>query len=216
MLKFTLCKPMILDVQVREIAEAYHVDESELFDVLNGFKVYPKHAGDAFGPAMTPQEALDNGYTKDELYSGTDAIIQMCNEIGQPFENCITEVDVPVDFYYESCPVIWNDVCDLFARAENRNTRFKTLLDMNAPKIILRNEERMLRQYLEQLEHNNLQGRDGDEPLHRKHKDGRIYRALNDGGYSMIHGWDKEIVERREREYEEFLKEVSDVDTDTE
>lgn len=52
-----------------------------------------------------------------------------------------------------------SDLNDLYRRVINRNNRFKRLLDLNAPDIIVRNEKRMLQEAVDALLDNGRRGR---------------------------------------------------------
>lgn len=215
MLYLKLCTPVIIDSQIPEIAKDYGLNESELYEVLNGSKLYFRKKDGTFADhAMTYVEAEELGLTEANSVFGVSAILQRCHEIG-PELTTITEINIPADLYIRSCKLAWDDICYLFSRVENRNNRLQTLIECKAPKIILRNEERMLIDYIEQLEHNNLYRFRSDEPKHLLRADGRIYRALNDVGYSIIHGWDKEVQEQMEKEFQQFMNSIES-DTDSE
>ena len=216
MLYLKLCKPMILDVQIPEIAKAYKLDESDLMKVLNCSAGYfYTEDGLLSDRPMTIQEAKEIGYDESSYIDGSSAIIRKCNEVGQPFESAVTEINVPVEFYYDSCTIVWDNVCYLFARVERQNSKLRTVLKINAPSIIQRNEERMFRKYLEELEHNHCHEKDRRDVC-LKDDNGMIFRSLNDGGFSMIHGWDKEILEKRERDFQEFMQEENMAESEAE
>lgn len=203
MLYFKLCMPMFIDTQIPEIAEKLNTKVVDMYDLLNGIKTLIKNSD---GYSVVD---LCESDTFDEAYFGPEAIIKLC-EVNGVDVHPITEVDVPTEFYYESCNILWDDVCYLFARAENRSKRLEKLMEMGAPNIILRNEIRMLVEYLSVLEHNTLypwDSEDDNEPTHLRSRDGRIYRALKDGGYSMVNGWDKELLEKREHDLKKFSEE---------
>ena len=52
-----------------------------------------------------------------------------------------------------------SDLNDLYRRVINRNNRLKRLLDLNAPDIIVRNEKRMLQEFVDALLDNGRRGR---------------------------------------------------------
>ena len=221
MLYLKLCKPMILDVQIPEIMEKYKIDPSmtdDFYSVLNCSKYFVQSED---GPGFFETHAMDIndikscGFEDRNILTGVDAIVGYCTQDGGSFDDYIKEINVPVEFYYESCSIVWDNVCYLFARVERQNSKLRTVLKINAPSIIQRNEERMLRKYLEELEHNHCHEKDRRDVC-LKDDNGMIFRSLNDGGFSMIHGWDKEILEERERDFQEFLKEENMTESEAE
>ena len=206
MLYLKLCKPIIIDSQIPEISKLSGIPEEDLYSVLEISKLYFRHFNDTFADrAMTYAEAEEVGYTEKEAEYGSSAILRKCQEVG-PEITPIREINIPVDVYQRICPAAWDDICYLFSRVENRNNRLQRLIELGAPEIILRNEERLLTEYIEQLEHNNLYAYKNSEGYHYKRTDGRILRSLNDMGYSILHGWDPEIQEEMEKEFNKFLR----------
>lgn len=215
MLKFTLCKPMLIDTQIKEIEDKLPYSFKDLMDVNRCLKFLTKSSSGEFEIIPINQPISDK--TDDATYyCGPEAIIELCKKYDVKIAP-ITEVDIPTEFYFESCPKIWDDVCYLVARAENRSSRLGKLLELDAPSIIIMNETRMLEEYLETLEHNNLYVLEyPDDPKHLEDKSGRIFRSLKDGGYSMVHGWDQEMLDKFEREYQKFVDNVEIVEEDSE
>ena len=60
-----------------------------------------------------------------------------------------------------------SDLNDLYRRVINRNNRLKTLLELNAPEIIIRNEKRMLQESVDALIDNGRRGRPVTGPNNR-------------------------------------------------
>ena len=52
-----------------------------------------------------------------------------------------------------------SDLNDLYRRVINRNNRLKRLMDLKAPDIIVRNEKRMLQEFVDALFDNGRRGR---------------------------------------------------------
>src|SRR5699024_3155560 len=80
-----------------------------------------------------------------------------------------------------------SDLNDLYRRVINRNNRFRRLLDLNAPNIIVQNEKRMLQEAVDALIDNGRRGRPvagpGNRPLKSlshmlKGKQGRFRQNL--------------------------------------
>lgn len=213
MLHFTLCKPIILDTQVPQIAHDLGYDLNDLMDVLMYSKVAVKtESGEYEIQSLTAESSVAANMSKPagNQYYGPEAIINICKDAN--FEiHPLTEINVPVDVYYESCPMVWDDICFLFARAENRNFRLAKLIDMEAPEIILRNETRMLMEYIEMLEHNKLYSLSGGDVKQFTDKNGEVYRSLNDVGYSLITGWTNQKLEEFDKRSEEAGRRISEM-----
>lgn len=202
MLKLSLCRPMLIDTHIQRVADKLPYSMEDLMDILRCIKFIYKNDSGEFEFLDTSVKSIPDGMDTTKLSYGPDAIIEICKEHNIEI-NPITEIDVPVLFYYENCQIIWDDVCYLFARVESRSSRLGKLLELNAPSIIIMNETRMLEEYLETLEHNNLYSWMGsEEPKHMQDSRGRIYRALRDGGYSMIDGFDREFLDEIDNRYE--------------
>src|SRR6202043_2235880 len=60
-----------------------------------------------------------------------------------------------------------SDLNDLYRRVINRNNRLKRLLELNAPEIIIKNEQRMLQEAVDALIDNGRRGRPGTGPNNR-------------------------------------------------
>ena len=218
MLNFKLCKPMIIDTQVMEIAKDLPYELEDLMHVLSCVKYVVKNNSGEY--VIVSIEDLTKRIANHDVVSGTqlygpEAIMKLCEE------HCvditpITEVDVPVDFYYEYCDQFWRDICYLFARAEQRSNRLQKLINVEAPEIIIRNETRMLIEYLEELEHNNLYVWSGSDGKHICDQNDRVIRALNDGGYSIVHGWDKEMIEQMNHDAKKFSESFELIEESTE
>ena len=213
MLHFTLCKPIIIDTQVPMIAHDLGYDLSDLMDVLMYSKVAVKtESGKYEIRSLTSESFISTNMHKPagDQYYGPEAIINICKDAN--FEiHPLTEINVPVDVYYESCPIVWDDICFLFARAERRNSRLAKLIDMEAPEIILRNETRMLTEYIEMLEHNKLYAWSGGDAKQLTDKNGEVYRSLNDVGYSLITGWNNQKLEEFDKRSEEVDRRISEM-----
>ncbi len=202
MLKLSLCRPMLIDTHIQRIADKLPYSMEDLMDVLRCIKFIYKNDSGEFEFLDTSVKSISNDMDATKLSYGPDAIIEICNAHNVEIHP-ITEIEVPTLFYFENCNIIWDDVCYLFARVENRSSRLGKLLELNAPSIIIMNETRMLEEYLETLEHNNLYSWMGsEEPKHMQDSSGRIYRALRDGGYSMVDGFDREFLDEIDRRYE--------------
>lgn len=213
MLHFTLCKPIILDTHVPQIAHDLGYDLNNLMGVLMYSKVAVKTESGGYDiRSLTSESFVDANMNKPtgDQYYGPEAIINICKDAN--FEiHPLTEINVPVDVYYESCPMVWDDICFLFARAEFRNSRLAKLIDMEAPEIILRNETRMLTEYIEMLEHNKLYAWSGGDAKQLTDKNGEIYRSLNDVGYSLITGWTDQKLKEFDKRSEEVDRRISEM-----
>ncbi len=206
MIHIDLHSPIILFSQLPALAEELGVELLKLKALTNsgksvitedisvgeGENSMSYHKGDI----LTDKELADlqtQGDTKisvPHLY-GSEAVVWLCN-FKQVECTAITSIDLKRDVFYEASGRQWIDISYAAARVESWNDRFARLKELDAPEIILRNEVRMLRERVEILESNRY----GRPELH---KDGTLCRALNDIGYSLLHGWDKEMLEEFER-----------------
>lgn len=212
MLYLDLCVPVILDHQLRAVAE--NTDYS-----LSDIRHLAYHIGPALGiitrgdhkyELLPLQEEYinENGehilrdipdLPNEDFMTGTDAILWLCMEKGIGLE-AIVKIDIPDSVYYECDKEPWSDICSFFADVSRQNKRTERLMALGAPSIIIQNERRMLWEAVEFLE----AGKIGDSKRRWAH--GRILRSLNDVGFSLDGGWFpymREAIEVRKETPEE-------------
>ena len=189
MIKINLPKPLFIDDQAVEIAGKLDVSPEDITDLLNYRKVL--HAGNLLeenGAAL-----FKSGVKDEDIFHATDAIVEMSRIKGvdlTPF----TEVVVPMEVLFECNTREWADLSLLAARIERRAIRYEKLFGLRAPKILIENEERMMKDAIVLLEHNQMMSSEG-ELLQVKDSAGRVFCSLHDIGYSLLTGWNEEVRE---------------------
>lgn len=203
MIKFDLVSPVLLLKQLDgNMANAIGMEEQQLIDLWRGGKenVLTEDEG-AFKKYDFVSGA--EGVKMDHSLTGSEAILWLCKEKGYDVQP-VTEIFIPWEVYRECTDTQWLDICCFAARVEARSSRAKRLEELNAPKLILVNEKRIIQEQVQMLESNNLFGH-----IERR-KDQTIRRALNDIGYSLSCGWEPEMLEEFERRIEEGGKEMEE------
>lgn len=196
MIEIKLPFPVYLEKQLQEISERTGLGRDDLEKILDESLFAAMDFGGGYS-LTSPGEATE--YTK----TGTDGIERLCS-IHSIDIRPVEKIELSLDVYYECCPLEWSDFCARAAEIESNCERYRKLVELKAPDIIIRAVSRQIRMSLERLEHNFP-----NDPDRQATEDGRVRRALNDIGYSLVDGWDAEMLEefdRREREMQEEIE----------
>ena len=214
MINIHLAKPVLLDRQVEEVAPKLGLE----------LEVAYKIAGCASSVLTEDENGLEKGSIlvkpKDAegftcILTGCDALIWLCEQKGIEIKP-IADVIIPTDVFYKCNMGQWNDISWFTAAVSCRSNRFLRLMELGAPDIIMRNEYRILREDVQQLEANCIRG---IGRTRQRRKNGTMRRSLNDIGYSLLDGWSKEMLAefaRWEAEFETRLTEAETADNDVE
>lgn len=205
MIKIELYKPVILFSQLPAAAEKLGIELEKLQTLANGGCIITEDVAitsEDEPMAYAKYDLLPFGVLPDtsvpHLY-GSEGVIWFCDEKGVELQS-ITAIDLPNTVYFEATDSQWLDLSESAAYVELYNDRVRRLSGLHAPEIILINETRMLREKIEILESNRY-----GKPM--THEDGTLRRALRDIGYSLVGGWDPEMLKEFERRKEEAARE---------
>lgn len=218
---FKLATPIVIEDMDKEnlkpIAEKLNIDYSVIDDVLHSRKsarfFYSEESDRTMvSYCVKPKQVLDfntfeilnvgeidklNQNKTSRVFHGSQAI--KCLAILASVElNMITDIKIPLDIYGRCNHRQWVDISELVTKVLTRSNRLNSLIEMDAPSIILINEERVLQEYVNFLECNTSLMRN----------DGTTIRSLNDVKYSLIYG---DLSEHSESDmYFEFDEESGD------
>ncbi len=146
--------------------------------------------------SLTDEECLVGAEAIDWLFRQADADPR---EIYSPVER----IEVPATVFYEADLHVWNDICLLFARVEERSKRLKKMYDLACPAVIAINEYRFLMESVAALNQNAKDNEDPDACYPASHRpEGRICRSLADVGYDLEYGWSEEMERHFEKNAE--------------
>lgn len=198
---FKLATPIVIEdvdkKNLKPIAEKLNIDYSVIDDLLHSRKsarfFYSEESDRTMvSYCVKPRQILNfNSFEivnisevdkkgqdkKSRIFHGSNAV--KCLAVLAHFDlQMMTEVKIPLDVFNRCNHRQWVDISELVAKTLSRSERLGMLLSMDAPSIILVNEERVLQECVQFLECNTSLVR----------KDGTIIRALNDVEYSLIYG----------------------------
>lgn len=199
MLNIKLPTPVYLDTQLRELTEKSGRTFEELESLMFGMTaLFLADNGECeIITTMTVDDESVAHLAFDEksgayLY-GADAVKHLIskNSDGEIVEP-ISEINISLDVFQKvNSARTWFDICSLAGRVENRARRIVKLKGMNAPLLIMFNENRMLYESVCALEHNWIADK-RRAPL--TYADGKVLASLNTVGYSLVNGWRDEMT----------------------
>lgn len=199
MLNIKLPTSVYLDTQLHEFAEKTGRTFEELESLMFGTTVLllAENGECEIITAMTVDDESVAHLAFDDkngayLY-GADAVKHLVSKAtdGEVIEP-ITEIDIPLDVFQKvNSARMWFDICNLAGRVENRVKRVEKLKSMNAPLLIMFNENRMLYESVCALEHNWIADK-RRAPL--TYATGKTLASLSTVGYSLVNGWRDEMT----------------------
>ena len=200
-----LPRKIVLRKQLKEIAEPLRMTTLELVHLLNDMNVLRKNENGEL-EIIPPEKQKE----KESYIFGSEAVVALCEDRGVEITP-LTKIDIPVSVVFECNPEAWYDISILAARVENRIHRVKRLTELQAPMIILKNEDRMLQEAVEILETNG-----GPFKPVTRGETGRTMRSLSDVGYSLLDGWCPEMLAEFESRDAELAAEQDDQEQEEE
>jgi hypothetical protein len=236
MLKVTLPKPMYIASQIDDIvyqlglggrvikadtirdimlcvagvAVSYYVDEC-------GNVVFREDKEPVIIPNFMNDDT-DYDKTSAILMSGSEAITALLDHYKCNTIRSFLEIEIPA-VVFDQCTIRnWHDISYFFAKLVHRADRYRRLASLEAPFVIMMNEEKIMNRALQQLESNDGFAT-GGKIITRN--DGTALRSLADVGYSIVSGWSpemREYFEEEERkcniEIDEWANQLTDGDYD--
>ena len=219
MYKIDLVKPIFLQSQVTEIAKAAGISEEELtlincarkavvcVDKASDLSVVDVMRVDKYAE---PLEDITPG-----CYTGAEGIMLLTAEKGVDIKP-LSVIEIPYKVMSECNFKQWDDISYIFANIEKANNDFASYLSSGLPSILFTSYMGRLKDWIECLEHNdfsNIRYTYFQKASFIPDVNGLALRSLNDIGYSLINGWDKdmeEVWEKRMQRFEEAKKDFAD------
>ncbi len=196
MIHIELPTKMLLDTQLREIAPKLNREFGELESLMNGTAVLlVAENGDAeIVQSMTVDKDsvahLAYDAENGKYLCGADAVAYLCKQADTDLK-LLEAIDIPSSVFRACHPQVWYDICKLAERTEWRAERIKKLSALNAPPIIMLNENRMLYDAICALEHNFVSDKEKQSLCRNSADKTTVLRSLNTVGYSLVWDWSR-------------------------
>lgn len=203
MFHLELATPVFLNAQLEDLATQLGYDIDTLTQIANhkypSYWVFKQDIGPYKKFDMLPvMELRDDGawhhvdlpeaVSEEFVTTGTDAILWLCEQKYVKVSP-LTRVDIPITVFEVATDNQWYGISTLFARLSNRNARLGRIIQMRAPDVIIRAEQRMLWEAVEMLENPDSFGK---EILMRNNKPAI---GLNRIGFSILTGWEDNLFD---------------------